>query len=433
MPPQSVSVQFSIFDSMNLYWIEEKRKEILYATYLFLIASVFFSKVALSISMIFLVVLSLLKVSSSGKIGLRNEWQKAEEFVKSNFPSLALCLIFLIIPLTLFHSENINDLFWQLKLKLPYLILPIAFLTFPTLKKNEYYNIHFFLIAFLSLCSIGVLVNYFMNFDAININIKKGQSIPTPIDHVKFSLFTGLAALSGIILSLEKLTFRMKWERYALIGMTLFLILFIHILSVRSGLVAFYIAAFLVGFRYFLLAKNKLPFVIAGLILASAPFIAYKTVPSFQNKVGYVLWDLKMYKEGGGENYSDSGRIRSIKVGWEVIKQSPILGVGFGDLRDQCRSKHLEMYGYQAPSVLPHNQYVTITAASGVVGLLIFLFALLYTLYHQQSYKDNLFSGVMLIFLLSFMVENTLERSYSTGLFLILCLTAFLYQKGKRV
>ena len=177
-------------------------------------------------------------------------------------------------------------------------------------------------------------------------------------------------------------------------------------------------------------SKNKIPFIIAALLLIATPFISYKVIPSFKNKVNYSLWDLKMYKQGGGENYSDSGRIRSIKVGLEIAKAHPLFGVGFGDIREKCRLKHIEMYGYQAVSLFPHNQYLTIFIASGIVGLLLFLYAIFQVIFYNKAYREPAFLGFSIIFWISFLVENTIERSYSIGLYLIFTLAAIHYMKG---
>ena len=144
-----------------------------------------------------------------------------------------------------------------------------------------------------------------------------------------------------------------------------------------------------------------------------------------------MLWDLKMYNQGTGENYSDSGRIRSIKIGLEIVKEAPVLGVGFGDIREVCRLKYIEKYGHQADSLFPHNQYITIFAASGIVGLLLFLFGIFQPVFHNLAYREPAFLGFSVILWLSFLVENTIERSYSIGLFLIFTLTAIHYMRGK--
>jgi len=417
---------------MNLSWIEKKRKEIIYTVFLILIVSVFYSKFVLSLSMIAIILIALLRIDEQGKINLNPEWLQLEGLIRKNKPYLSLCFIFLMVLFTLFHSENVDDLFWQLKLKLPFLLLPVAFLVLPPLTKKEYYGLYYFLVGLVTISSVFVLINYYANFDSITQSIGSGKSFPTPIDHIKYSLFVAVSIISGIVLILDKYRIKYPWERPLLITAVSFLFVFIHILSVRSGLAALYISIIVLGVSYTIKAKNKLPFVVAAVFLLASPFISYQVFPSFKNKIDYSLWDLKMYKQGGGENYSDSGRIRSIKVGLEIAKEYPFLGVGFGDVRDVCRLKYQKKYGHEASSLFPHNQYLTIFVASGIAGLLLFLFALFQPLFYNRAYKEPAFLGFSVIIWVSFLVENTIERSYSIGLFLIFTLVSIHYIRGER-
>lgn len=422
---------FYTFNPMNLDWIERNRSTLVYSLYFVLIFSVFFSKFLLSVSMIALLVFALFTINSKGTISINPEWLNFNKLLKHNKGYLGLCLVFLIVLGTSFYSENVNDLFWQLKLKLPFLVLPLAFLVLPTLTKRQYYGLYYFLIALIGVSSVFVLVNYLSNFDQITKSIVVGKSIPTPIDHIKFSLAVAISIIAGLVLIIEKFVFRYSWERPILIGIVIFLFIIIHILSVRSGLVALYLALGVVGVRYLITARNKLPFVVAAFLLLASPFIAYTFVPSFKNKINYMIWDLKMHKEGKGENYSDSGRIRSITVGWELAKKTPFFGVGFGDVRDQCKSMYIEKYGHQSQSLFPHNQYLTIFLASGIIGLFFFMFALLQPIFYNKAYREPAFLGFSVIFWVSFLVENTIERSYSIGLFLLFTLVAIHHLRGR--
>jgi O-antigen ligase len=383
--------------------------------------------------MIALIVFAVFSFDSNGKTRIRSTWYNFESLIKHSRNYLGLCLIFLIVLITAFYSENIDDLFWQLKLKLPFLVLPLAFLALPHLTKKQYYGLYYFLIITITISSFFVIGNYLSNFEEITESIARGKSIPTPIDHIKFSLAVAISIVAGLVLIIDKYTIKYQWERPLLIAIIAFLFVAIHILSVRSGLVTLYISLAVVGIQYIWKAKNKIPFLVAALLLIASPFVAYKFVPSFKSKINYMLWDLRMYSEGTGENYSDSGRIRSIKVGWELAKESPVFGVGFGDVREKCRLKYIENYGHQSQSLFPHNQYLTIFLASGIFGLLLFLFALIQPILYNKAFKEPAFLGLSIIFWVSFLVENTIERSYSIGLFLIFTLTAIHYWRGQSI
>jgi len=89
----------------------------------------------------------------------------------------------------------------------------------------------------------------------------------------------------------------------------------LHLLAVRSGLLALYLA---LGFitLYFSIVNKKYWVAIAGLSLAFViPIAAWFTLPTFQNKVKYAKWDIGMFtSDKDGAQYSDSRRLFS----WEV-------------------------------------------------------------------------------------------------------------------
>ena len=84
---------------------------------------------------------------------------------------------------------------------------------------------------------------------------------------------------------------------------------------------------------------------------------------------------------------------------------------------------------------MPHNQFISVYAGTGLIGLAIFLFALSYPLYwvllqvrgspqHNPgldpsgtSLGNALFLGFHIIILASFMVENTIENSMGVGIY----------------
>jgi len=131
-----------------------------------------------------------------------------------------------------------------------------------------------------------------------------------------------------------------------------------------------------------------------------------------------MLYDYKMFKKGEGQNLSDSERLYSYQIGYEIFKDSPILGCGIGDLRKLCGEKFMSKYQMDV-SKYPHNQYLFILAGSGILGLVLFLIGMCYPIFYFRKKQDSLFFAIWLIVIISFLVENTIERSYSISFFLL--------------
>jgi len=332
--------------------------------------------------------------------------------------------IFLITVLSGLNSENTSMWLDFLAKKSPFLILPFAFYaTRDHIRKNHLTYLATFVIL-VSIVSLGVLANYLMNFESTNLAISRGQSLKTPIDHTEYSIFVAFAAITALLLYMEPKRVLRAGSKSTLLLISIFLTLFIHILAVRSGLVIFYGSmALVMGWHWFRQKKFKL---LGGMLLALIllPLIAVKTIPSLKEKMNYVQWDLKQYQQGKGLSYSDSERIYSLRAGVSIFKEAPWVGVGIGDLKEKCHN----FYEAQVGRILdhyPHNQYLFALAGMGVLGLLVYGFSLLGPLIYFRSQYDPYFICLMMVILLSGLVENTVERTYSIGFYLFFALSSF--------
>ena len=335
-------------------------------------------------------------------------------------------LIFFIVLISSVYSTDLNYIGQRLRLKIPFLIIPFTFFVLPRLTKQSYQGLFYYLVAILFLTNLGIGANYLLHFEEINQNIAMGQPIPVPRNHVRYSLLLAVGILAGMILMYQRFYLRITFERWLIAGMTLFNFIFIHILSVRSGLGVLYITM-LVGCLALIFLQRK--FLIGALSMAFIvllPIIAFYTIPSFASKVSYVNWEFHEFRHGRMDTGSDQGRIKSYIIGWDIFTSHPLIGVGAGDLRQTVHAKYAERYPAQEKLLMPHNQFLTILAGTGLIGLLIFLIAIFYPFLVHHHYRDPFYFVFFLSFLLSFLVESTLENSIGIGfyvLFLGICLS----------
>ena len=112
-------------------------------------------------------------------------------------------------------------------------------------------------------------------------------------------------------------------------------------------------------------------------LLVSVPVLAYKMVPSFYNKINYAKYELWMQRQGEAhDQLSDAGRLLSWRIGYDIWQAHPWLGVGPGNLKQEVMAVYAEDYPGVTRKRMPHNQFLSVAAGSGIVGLLVFLFAL---------------------------------------------------------
>ncbi|WP_235298800.1 O-antigen ligase family protein [Portibacter marinus] len=343
-------------------------------------------------------------------------------------PVILLTLGFLPYLQGLVISDNANEALKAIQHNLAYLSLPLATILLPPFSKKQIINIIAFFIGITTLSTVPVLIQYGLDYESITASLGQGKAIPTPIDHVRYSIFLAIASVFSLIAGYQKQTFFRFYGRiiYFILGLYLFVVL--HVLAVRSGLALVYIGLFLSGLLVLLQAKKYLLLMgLVGIVLVS-PIIAYYTIPSFHKKIHYSLWDYGQQKEGQGANYSDSERMRSYQIGLEIWKDHPFVGIGTGDAMEEAVKRYEVAYPEGGRALLPHNQLIKFLTTSGLLGLLCFLIAIYGPFLMNAHYRDPYVLALTGMLTVSFMVEATLERSYMLGLTLMLF--TLLYQKG---
>lgn len=343
---------------------------------------------------------------------LRRPWQR---------PDLAvITLMFVLVFAGIWQGGD--ELYWleRLRIKLPLLVIPLVFIMIPRFTRRELCLLLYFLLIWLTVNSIGISVNYWLHFDAIQAAMLQGQPMPTPGNHIRFSVLLAYGMISGGYLISQQFYYRYRWERPVIISMTIFLFLFSHLLSVRSGLVVTYIMLGVMAiYLAFRIQRYWIGLAVITLLVCM-PLAGYYYLPSFRAKIQYMLYDRWMYERGQGGLYADSGRIASLQVGYDIWKAHPIVGVGPGNFRAIVHERFTRQYPQRPHALMPHNQFLYVLAAQGVIGLLIFSVAFLYPLLYRRHYRQPHLLAFYLIFIGINMLEHHLENSVGIASFVIL-------------
>ncbi len=388
------------------------------------LVSLVYSPFLLSVSMFGLVLLAFFDISPEHKPILSPSLRKKWDGFWGAPSFWALLLVFFTIFFSGLYSDNFDYWFERSRIKLPFLGLPIAFFFLPKLSQKDYRKIALFYILVMVISAIGVTINYGLDFDRINTLIGQGQHIPVPRNHIRFSLGIAIAVILSIGLYFDASPlFKKQKLVVGLIGVLLFF--FQHILAVRSGMLGVYLGLLVFVIKSLSIRKYRSLGILSIAFIIILPYLGQKYIPSLKRKVGYMLYDWKMRQEGQASQYSDSGRIASIKAGLKIGHSQPALGVGAGDLHQEM-DKYLNVY-QQKKGLIPHNEYVFYYAATGIMGLVLFLFGVLTPIFWRKHYQNALFLSIQVILLLSFFVEATLETSTGTGYYLFWSLLGLLF------
>lgn len=363
-------------------------------------------------------ILLLVQLVASGRLmqGLKNFTARTE--------LLFLCAPLVMVVASGLWSEDKTEWLNWVRIKLPLLALPLAFAAIQTFSPKQFVAILYVFISAMVVSTLIVFINYAMHYDEINQNFLRGGGIPVPFSHIRHTLMMSFAFFAGIRLMEDEVVLKSQKEKILLFTACVFLFAGLHVLTVRSGLLALYIAAAYYIFQKVLITKKNWIGIVMLCVMLASPFVAYKTVPSIQNKVKYMLYDLELYRSGDFLNTNDGVRITSMKVGLEVWKKNMLVGAGAGDLKAACqkvfdtRFPHLNEYSRK----LPHNQFIWTLASLGIVGLLVLMVSFFMPLFSAKIYNDWLFVVFHLIIFCSLFFEHTFEEQIGTGFYSLMLL-----------
>jgi O-antigen ligase len=336
----------------------------------------------------------------------------------SNKTHLFTIGLFVLILGSSLVSENQAESWTRIRIALPLLVLPIAFSTLPLFRKIDYQRILSIFVYSMVLACMGVLANYFTHFDAMQEILRQSGAIPTPNgEHIRFSLMINIAVFAGIWLWRERFYWRKeKGERIGLLSSIILLVLSIHFLSVRTGLLALYTTGGVSLLAWIFYRKKYV--VGTGILIGMfmMPYFAIQYIPSVRMKYELTMYNIQLFNRGEVGEYSDTQRLLSYKVALDVVKQSPWVGVGMGDLLSEQASIYQRDYPKQKV-MYPHNMFLTMYAATGLLGLFYFLITVFGPLWYKRQYQHYFLLAFYCIIGCSFLTENTLLASVGVAIY----------------
>jgi O-antigen ligase len=356
----------------------------------------------------------------------------------------ALTLIFGILLLGMFYTENFGNGWKILKHQHRFLIIPLLFLAHARLLQENFRKLVLAFVFSATLACLFVLALYLMPEETVrNLANSTKLMLPYPkmvdrtafglytpfIDRIQFSSLTAVAIISSLYLILT------GYFRKALFIALPLLFFTMLILGGRGAQLAMFVAllvyAIAIGVsflgpklqRYWGKIGAASFLVTAGLFLfAVLPYLAFQNLRPIQNRFNQSRWELGLIESGEYKNYdykhfTTLRRIVSVKNMWEVVQQNPVIGVGTGDY-------HLEItaaYQRNNPEmeVNTHSQYLLFWAMTGIIGLLIFLGVLAYWLFSLRGHGQLYFYGlaILIFYLVNMLPDSVLFTQVDSMVF----------------
>ncbi len=140
--------------------------------------------------------------------------------------------------------------------------------------------------------------------------------------------------------------------------------------------------------------------------------VNYQNISSIKGRLHELAWEIQMYKATGDANgHSLTQRFEYWKAAKGIIAEHPLIGVGTGDIKnafdeqyEKTHSTLIKEFRFRS-----HNQYLSITVAFGIIGLLWFLITLIYPMIKLNKTFDFLYITFFIVATVSFLTEDTLE------------------------
>ncbi len=337
--------------------------------------------------------------------------------------SLALCFA-MLLP-SYFYSANLNYYLERLQINIPFFILPLCWLIAPQLSYKQIRVCYAGFIVGVFLIAAKALLYYLMHQSTVNELYLHSQVMPTLVTHhPTFSLMCAFAAFMAWQLYTVKFNFKFpKFEQGVWLFIALFLFVFVHVFSVRIGMLVMYVFIVVETIKYGI-QISKFKAIIAFLTLFILGCFVLFNSPTFRNKLINTGQDLAVISQNASaNNQSLASRLISYQNAIEICQQTSwLFGCGLGDIKDLNTQIFQQSFPDVSKPIIPHNQFLFLLAATGITGLLLFTIAFFYPIWYFRNKLNPELYGIYLLLILAFQVEPVLQTQLGVAfsLFFIL-------------
>lgn len=322
-----------------------------------------------------------------------------------------LPMLYLLYVVGLLWTSNFKYAGLDLQIKMTFLLLPFVIGTL-NFSREQIKKVLYGFVGGTFIASIFLLWKAYVAYGETNDALSFFYaSLTSPLMHpTYFGMYVNLAILI-LLAQVENLNLDRKYVALKL-GLIFFILIAI-LIEARTAQAATLITV--VGMIGFSVVKKKysVPSIILLLFLTFFSVGAHRFLTSINNRYALVVSAMETKDQTDQKKQYDSttGRFEIWKLAGGLIRENIFLGTGTGDVRDELVKTYYANdfeYGY-AKKLNAHNQFLQIWATVGIIGLVIFLLALLLPLLKFNTYPQLIFPAFLVLIALNAMTESTLE------------------------
>lgn len=341
------------------------------------------------------------------------DWQKN---VNWNRTVLLLVVFFALHVLGLFWTENQSFGWFDVQIKLSFLLLPVVFSLNKPFEKNEFNQI---LSGYVIGCVFAILLgtitasyNYFVGknefFDLYKANISPSLHIGYFAMYMNFAI---VILIYKLYLAGENLFSRINVIRIFLL--VLFSVAIFFSTSRNGFVVLVAVLSSILVFSIIVRRKWMLGtlLILVSWVVLSSVLKDYKNSTSDYHGFKQVVTAVEKKEVRKAEWESSSVRILVWRTAISIVKDAPLLGTGTGDIKDELVKRYKEndyKYPYER-KYNAHNQFLQTAGALGIPAATLLLIMILSPVF--KSWKRIHFLAVFLSIIVGVgcMTESVLE------------------------
>ncbi|MFN4915607.1 MAG: O-antigen ligase family protein [Sphingomonadales bacterium] len=306
----------------------------------------------------------------------------------------------------------------KLLLRLPLWLLPLIWCIKPDETRKFSATILLFTGVVHTWIGGASVLNYITHYRFLNQMVLESKPLPlfSSVYHIEFSLILAVVCILQLSFSnyLEKV-----WQRRLMAVSFMINIVSLHILSARTGILAFWLGV------PFLINHLPLPGWLVGpkkWLLLLIPLSMVLIVPSLRNRIINTADDLLAVKQS--HNLSDKSfgrRWEAWKVAVGVIREKPLTGVGLAGVENAMQSgfEKKQTYLPVTDRIQPHNQLLELALQSGIGVLLLFLAWLFLLFLRYRAILAHTGISILMALGVSMFFESYMERQAGVAVFIV--------------
>lgn len=323
-------------------------------------------------------------------------------------PHYLLILFYFIHIIGLVYTDNINEGFFDLQVKLGLLIFPVLIFGLPSFFK-KYQNTIFLSFVTGNIVSSLVSVIY-SSYRTIEYNADYfSYGNLSLFKHTSYaSMYVLFSTMILIYFLLNRIYSNHVWIRNIYIGTIIFFCIIIYFLASRAGYVSLFISVVFVAGYLSLRFKKRIYILIVIIVIPSVMYL-FVSNP----RVKYLV-NLPQIVQAGNLNTTYEGvivRYFIIRESLKIIKEHHWLGTGTGDVKDNLveRYRKSNIKFALENKLNAHNQFLETFIGLGIPGFLTLVLLLFYPLYHAVKRRNFLMISFLLIITVNFLFESMLN------------------------